>query len=157
MSRSLPPIDALQAELAAAVAQLDPVPSAVTDFARVALDLRTIDAELAELTYDSAADAEQALAVRGGGSPRMLSFEAGGLGIELEVTPAGDSRDFEGQLVPAQSAAIEIRHPHGTLSAEADEVGRFTARGVPAGPISLRCRLHAVAMATPVTTEWLPL
>src|SRR3954452_3735878 len=157
MSASPDPHDALLAELAEVVAQVDPVPSAVTDFARIALELRTVDAELAELTYDSAADAEQALAVRSGSSPRMLSFEAGGLGIELEVTPSGDTRDLEGQLVPPQAADIEIRHPARTFAVEADEVGRFTAQGIPAGPVSLRCRLRAVAMATPVTTEWLPL
>jgi hypothetical protein len=138
-------------------AKVDPVPAAVTEFARLALGLRTIDAELAELVYDSATDAELATAVRGGESARMLSFAAGAVSVELEVTVAGEVRDLVGQLVPPQAATIEIRHRDGSVEVAADDLGRFAAPGIAAGPVSLQLRLLAVPHATPVTTEWLPL
>ena len=58
--------DALAGRLRDVVAQIDPVPHAVTEFALAAIDSRTLDAEIAELVYDSAADADQAALVRSG-------------------------------------------------------------------------------------------
>jgi hypothetical protein len=147
--------EALLAELRALAARADPVPERVREAARGSLTWRTIDEELARLVYDSALDAELAALVRGG-EARLLTFELDGLAVEVEATAADDgSLVLVGQIVPPGAAAIEVRHPGGTVAAAADDVGRFRVAGVPAGPVSLRTR-RAGADAW-VATEWVTL
>ena len=67
------PDDRLLAELAAALDAADPVPARVLDAAKESFTWRTIDAELAELVFDSA---EQQLAgVRGIDGTRQVTFQ----------------------------------------------------------------------------------
>ena len=99
----------------------------------------------------------QAGASAGRGSPewRQLSFPASGLTIELEITGSGDERRLTGQLIPRQPAVVDIRHAHGVITVEADELGRFSAEAVPPGQISLRSRLGPVTDQSPVVTGWI--
>ena len=157
MAEMNPHDEALLEALRAVVGRVDPVPGAVDEFARAALDFRSVDAELAELVYDSAADAGQALAVRGGTAARMLSFEAGELTIELEIVVAGDRRELRGLIIPPFAADIEVRHREGVTPVSSDAMGRFHVTGLPAGPASLRLRLDPEAGAGTIETEWLPL
>ena len=92
-------------------------------------------------------------AVRGGPEWRQLSFRASGLTIELEITGGGDYRRLMGQLIPRQSAVVDIRHGHGVITVEADTLGRFSAEEVPFGQISLRCRLGSDQ--APIVTGWI--
>jgi hypothetical protein len=85
---------------------------------------------------------------------RRLSFRASGLSVELEITGTAASRRLAGQLVPRQSAVVDIRHGEGVTSVEADALGRFRADDVPAGPLSLRCRLGAGPGHASVLTGW---
>jgi hypothetical protein len=94
-------------------------------------------------------------AVRGGPEWRQLSFRASGLTIELEITGSGDVRRLIGQLIPRQSAGVDIRHGHGVITVEADTMGRFSAEEVPFGQISLRCRLGPDQ--APIVTGWISL
>ena len=56
-------------------------------------------------------------AVRGGGPEwRQLSFRASGLTIELEITGSGDYRRLIGQLIPRQSAVVDVRHGQGVIT-----------------------------------------
>jgi len=98
-----------------------------------------------------------AAAVRGGPEWRQLSFRASGLTIELEITGSGDYRRLMGQLIPRQSAVVDIRHAHGVITVEADSLGRFSADEVPFGQISLRCRLGSQKDQSPVVTGWISL
>jgi hypothetical protein len=102
-----------------------------------------------------AALAPDASGVRGGPEWRQLSFRASGLTIELEITGSGDYRRLMGQLIPRQSALVDIRHGEGVISVEADTLGRFSADEVPLGQISLRCRLGSDQ--SPVVTGWITL
>jgi hypothetical protein len=99
----------------------------------------------------------QAGASAGRGSPEwhQLSFPASGLTIELEITGSGNDRRLTGQLIPRQPAVVDIRHADGVITAEADELGRFSAEAVPAGQISLRSRLGPVTDQSPVVTGWI--
>jgi len=142
--------ETLLGELRRVMGDADPVPDHVVAAAELALDWRTIDDELAELLHDSS---EQAVGVRAESGARMLSFGGDGLTIELEVAGEGPERTLTGQLDPPAPARIEIRHPGGVTEVEADAQGRFIARGVPAGTVSLRCLVGPRAVATP----WLPL
>ena len=142
--------ETLLGELRRVMGDADPVPDHVVAAAELALDWRTIDDELAELLHDSS---EQAAGVRAEAGARMLSFGGDGLTIELEVAGEGPERTLTGQLDPPAPARIEVRHAGGVTEVEADAQGRFIARGVRAGTVSLRCLVGPRAVATP----WLPL
>jgi len=147
-----PDDDAFLDELRALASEGDPVPERVLAAARGSFTWRTIDAELAELAYDSALDTGQLATVRSAETVRLLTFETPELTIELEVTAVEGRRRILGQLVPAAPGTIELRHAGGLLELEADAQGRFTADGVEPGPISLRWRRDEPGGA--VTTEW---
>jgi hypothetical protein len=148
--------EALLEELRAAARRFDPPPPPVLEAARASLTWRTVDAELAALRFDSVVD--QALAaVRSAEGPRLLTFAAPGLDIEVEVSPIGPRRQLVGQLVPAQAARIDVRHAGGVTTVQADQLGRFGVEAVSAGPVSLRCHLATEPPTPPVVTEWISL
>ena len=135
--------------------RFDPAPPEVVAAARAsfawrAADLELADLELAQLVYDSAVDDQVLVGVRSAGGPRQLTFEAPGLTVEVEVDPDGHS--LVGQLVPPQPARLEVRHPGGSITVDADERGLFTTPNLPPGPVSLRCPNGSGTGAT--TTEW---
>lgn len=135
------------------VGAADPVPTEVVEAAKASLTWRSIDAELAELAYDSLLDDGLLVGTRSESAPRSLTFEAAEVTVEVEVVDMGARRRLLGQLVPPRPADIQVRHSGGLIRVGADEVGRFTAAGVAPGPVSLRCRV-AGAEAAPVETPW---
>jgi hypothetical protein len=151
-----PEDEELLQELRAAARRFDPPPDAVLEAARASLTWRTIDAELAALEFDSVVDLATT-AVRSSEGPRLLTFAAPGLSIEVEVSPIGPRRQLVGQLVPAQPARIDVRHAGGVTTVRADQLGRFGADAISAGPVSLRCHLGDSPSSLPVVTEWIPL
>jgi hypothetical protein len=135
--------DALVGDLRRVLGIVDPVPEHAQLAARLAIEWRSIDAELAALVHDSRTD-EPALALRGTAAPRALTFEALELTIEIETVPEGASGDdlrLVGQLIPPQAAQIAIHNGDDLVLRHADERGRFDATGLRPGPLSLRCRL----------------
>jgi hypothetical protein len=136
------------------VLENDPVPPGAVVSAGASFALRSIDDELASLVYDSLTDADLFAGVRSGTrAVRQLSFEAGELVLEMEVTGA---RYLVGQVVPPQVAVIELRHRGGTTDVETDELGCFHFRALPEGPVSFRC-CPARPAAPPVATSWIAL
>lgn len=114
--------------------------------AEAAFSWRTIDAELAALTYDSLAD-EAVLVRDAGATSRQLVFEGEGLGVELEHTPDG----LVGQLVPPVAGTVTLLGPAGELaSVEADDLGLFRFEGPRRGPVRLRC----VTGTDDILTDW---
>ena len=101
--------------------------------------------------------AESSPAARCSAERRQLSFRASGLTIELEITGNGGGWRLAGQLIPRQSAIVEIRTAGGVITAEADSLGRFSVDNVPFGPVSLRCRLGNDTDQSPVVTGWIAL
>ncbi len=148
------PDDELTTELRRLAARLDPVPPELLDAAAGAFAWRDIDAELAELVFDSLLDTDEASLVRGAPERRLVSFAGGGLTIDVEVTTAGPERMVMGQMVPPQRGVVDIRRRQETVSIEADELGRFRSGPLPPGPLSLRLR---PAGGAPVVTDWLAL
>lgn len=138
--------DALLAALADATRQAGEPTGTMAAAAEAAFSWRTIDAELAALTYDSMAD-EAALVRDAGTTSRQLVFEGEALGVELEHTPDG----LVGQLVPPASGSVTLLGPAGELaSAEADELGLFRFDEAPRGPVRLRC----VTEGADILTDW---
>ena len=74
----------------------DPVPDRVLEGARAAWTWRTIDQELAELVFDSAAELT---GVRSEDTARQLTFRAPGMEIEVMIVDEA-SRRIVGQLIP---------------------------------------------------------
>lgn len=141
--------DELLATLGRALREADPVPSQVTEFAKAGYGWRTIDAELAELVFDSAV--EELAGVRSDDETRQVTFRAPGVEIEVAVLAEG-ARRIIGQLVPPQPAEIELRFNGESRSTQSDHLGRFAFHDVPTGPISLRCDLGDDQT---VQTDWM--
>ncbi|PZT71084.1 hypothetical protein DN402_01795 [Streptomyces sp. SW4] len=136
----------LEEELRQAAAILDPVPAELSRIAVEAHALHDVDARLAELTFDSLVDG---IPVRGEEDPpRMLTFTAGEVTIDVEVGADG----LIGQLLPPGPARIEVLSgPQATGSLHADDLGRFTGQAPQAGPFALRL----LTGGDVVVTEWL--
>jgi hypothetical protein len=147
--------DALLAELRAAAAVHDSVPPAVLAAAKASLTWRTIDAELAQLAFDSSVD-ESPVLVRGPGlvsDEQLLTFETDRVSIDLQVTRLGEGRRLVGQLAPAGVASIEVRSATGAVvTARTDALGRVPVLDVPAGALSLRIQFEGEL--TVVVTDW---
>jgi hypothetical protein len=152
------------ARLRALFAQIDPVDPVLMEQARLAFGWRTLDAELAELSYDSLADREVMAAVRDGGAaadgPRLLGFDtdvAGDTGsaltVEVEFSSERGNACIVGQLMPPTPATVCVLssvRPHPAATVAADELGRFRVEPVPSGPVRLRVQVHGRI----VDTSW---
>lgn len=136
----------LEEELRRAAAVLDPLPPALLQIAVDAYALHDLEARVAELTFDSLVDA---IPVRGAAdAPRMLTFRAGEVMLDVEVTSGG----LMGQVLPPQPARIEVLGgPGSAVPLAADEMGRFSVDTAPSGPFALRLRTGEDV----VVTEWL--
>ncbi|HEX2403521.1 MAG TPA: hypothetical protein VHM29_02380 [Acidimicrobiia bacterium] len=128
--------------------QSDPSPADVSEFAKAALSWRTIDADLAQLSYDSSEDSNS-VSVRGVATSRRLAFESGELTIDLEHEPV--SGHLLGQLEPAGRMTVELHVLDTVLVSESDELGRFSFDGIRSGPFALVIRLAGDEV---VKTEW---
>src|SRR5215472_18630087 len=113
----------LTEELRRLAARLDPVPPELLRGAAAAFAWRDIDAELAELVFDSLIDNSEAALVRGSPDQRLVSFAGGGLTIDVEVSGTGAARTVMGQIAPPQRGLVEIRRRQETMTVEADELG----------------------------------
>jgi hypothetical protein len=142
----------LLAELRKAMRERQAVPREFVSAAKSAFAWRDIDAELAQLTYDSGHDSDPIASTRSeAASIRALTFTSVHLSIELEVT----QDCLLGQIVPPQSATIETQaRAGGTSVTPADEVGLFCVEPLPAGTFRLRCQ---TADGTDVVTGWVTL
>jgi hypothetical protein len=145
-----PSTDPMFATLRSVIDRADPVPAAVVDAARAAYTWRTIDAELAELTADSAM---ATASVRSSSAPRLLTFEGAGVEVEVEVAQTGSTRHLSGQLVPIGPAQITVRWSGGTQQTTADDLGRFAVDRVPAGSVSLA--IVRPDADQPIVTSWI--
>jgi hypothetical protein len=150
-----PDDDQLEEALRRHAARLEPVPASLLQAAQDAFAWRDVDGDLAELVFDSLLDTDDATLVRGSPERRLISFQASGLTIDVEVTIAAAGRAVLGQIMPPRRAAVEIRNPHGAVTVEADELGRFRSGPLRAGPMSLRLSLAADAPGSQVVTDWL--
>ena len=141
--------DRLLEDLQSLLGRVERPPRPVIEAAKESYTWRTVDAELAALTSDSVL--EEAVGVRGTQEPRLLTFEARDLIIEIEVSVAGAERRLLGQLVPPRAAQIDLRQEGATRTAQADVTGRFAVRNLLDRPLSLRCTF---VDREPVHTEW---
>ena len=147
----------LLAVLGDALRMAEPVPEAVRDMARGALTWRTVDAELAAITSDSAV--EGLVGVRGTSVARTVLFTAGE--VEVELTVASTTTDaggrsrlaLTGQVVPETAAVrVRIQHREGETLVTSDDFGAFEATDVPRGPARLLLDLPDGPVVTEAVT-----
>jgi hypothetical protein len=137
--------------LGEAVKARQAVPEWFVETGKNAYAWHNIDAELAQLTYDSDGDRGVAAAVRSeAASIRALTFTSARLSIALGV--ASDS--LMGQIIPAQPGTLEVHTTGGVTSSPVDEIGCFAVAPIPASPFRLRCRTEDGA---DVLTGWITL
>ena len=136
--------DIMMELLRQALVDVDGVPDEVVAAAKQVWTWRTIDAELAELAHDSLRDDAAMAGVRGTATLRALSFTAGSLFIEVEVSEDGDRRGLIGQVMPAPDPAgrpiVVVQGVGDPALAQRpiDELGRFDASGLGEGFVRLR-------------------
>ena len=130
------------------------VPPWFTEAGQSAYAWHNIDAQLAQLTYDSRCDQDLASVTRSAGtrsepaSIRALTFTSVRLSIELEVT----TDSLVGQIIPPRQGTIEQQGRDGeTATAPIDEIGCFYIQPVPTGSFRLRCR---TCDGLDVVTNW---
>lgn len=136
-----------------ALEEADAVPPDVLAAARAAFTWRTIDAELAEITFDSQRDDASVTAARSNQAAlRALTFASSSFVIELEVR----TDELLGQLVPP--ADQDSRFTLTMMDAESptelavDDMGCFTISPIPSRPF----RLQLTGTAS-VATDWITL
>lgn len=140
-------------DLFAVVTTADPVPYDTLRSIRACFTRRTLDAELAELVYDSVVD--EPVGVRSGSGSRQLSFQGPRVAVEMEVQ--AERQRVVGQVVPAQPSQVEVRHSGGSFVLRSDPAGRFVADDVPAGPVSFRCTGQTGDRPFAAVTDWIVL
>ena len=140
----------LLAALGEALKASEDVPSWFVETGKNAFAWHNIDAELAQLTYDSHEDRREAAVVRSEtASVRSLTFTSAHLTVELEVA----ENSLLGQIIPPRGGTLEIHTKAGTISTtEVDEIGCFAVDPIPDIPFRLRCR---TADGTDVLTGWI--
>ena len=126
------------------------VPSWFVEMGKNAYAWHNIDAELAQLTYDSQADTELAFVRSEAASIRALTFTSAHLSIELEV--GKDS--LLGQVIPPQAGTLETYTKAGQTTSLVDESGYFAVEPIPPNPFRLRFRTSDGA---DVVTGWITL
>ncbi|GAA4736961.1 hypothetical protein [Phytohabitans rumicis] len=150
--------DVLIAELRRVAGEADPVPAVVVAAARAAITTRNLDHELARLVADSAdADLGRSFeAVRGPAretESRLVSYEGGGVQVDLDLSPSGGGLRLIGQFSGAPVAECTLEQGDGTSRPVAvDDLGRFAVEDLPAGPVRLRYRS---ATGDLVRTAWI--
>lgn len=141
----------LLAALGEAIRAREEVPEWFVETGKNAYAWHNIDAELAQLTYDSSRDQDAVATVRSeAASIRALTFTSVQLSIELEVT--GGS--LVGQIIPPRAGTLEVHTTAGVTSLPVDEIGCFAVTPIPSSPFRLRCCTEDGA---DVLTGWITL
>ena len=125
--------------LKTALSTMRSVPPGYIEAGKSAYAWRNIDAELAQLTYDSAHDRGALAGVRSEpASIRALTFTSARLTIELEAV----DDCLYGQVIPTGPGAVEVQTHAGTeATSQVDELGSFRIQPIPASTFRLSCRI----------------
>jgi hypothetical protein len=148
------PDDALMDELRRIAAEVDGPPASVAELARAAFLTRNIDGELAVLVADSRlADDFEPVREYGetGLGSWLLSFQGGGVRVDIEVAERADRLALIGQFLGVEGDGHVLETASGRRPLAVDDLGRFVVEGLKHGRIRLRC--HS-ADGRPITTTW---
>jgi hypothetical protein len=136
------PVDALDTAILTGVRRVweaaDPMPPGLVDQIQFAIDLGAMDLEVSRLI-----DTQPAGAARGDEHTTVITFESRSLTImiTIEQHAKGTSR-IDGWLTPGDSHEVELRQQTTSLSATADDNGRFSFDTVPSAMTQLIVTLN---------------
>ena len=140
--------DRLLEDLGAALRGVAPASESVLAAGDAAYAWRTVDAELAALSYDSHLADEPALrsgAVGAGLPTRSLVFEGRSLSVDIELT----AETLVGQLLPPVVGEVAMFTAAGEGGrAVVDELGSFRLPCPPPGLIRFRCETPTGTLVT---------
>jgi hypothetical protein len=137
--------DRLVAELGDAVRAGREVPERFVDVGRGAFAWHGVDLELAALAFDSAGTGLPAGVRSGDVAIRAMSFEGGGMTIEVELSP----QSLAGQVVPPRPGTVELwENDAASRSTALDEDGWFDFGPRPTGPFRLCVRAGGETVVT---------
>jgi hypothetical protein len=143
--------DTLMDALREAIRAREAIPVWFVETGKSAYAWHNIDAELAQLTYDSERDQRVVTTTRSEtASIRALTFTSARLSIELEVSE--DS--LLGQILPPLAGTLEIHTTTGIDNTTVDEIGIFAVEPIPSGSFRLRYR---TPNGVDVMTGWITL
>jgi hypothetical protein len=142
----------LLAALRQALRARSEVPSEFVEAAKSAYAWHSVDAELAELTYDSSRERQATASTRSeSASIRALTFSSAHLTVAVEVT--GNS--LIGQVMPPREGTVEAQARDGAaVVAPVDEIGCFVVEPIPEGLFRLRYR---TPQGADMVTGWITL
>lgn len=135
-----PDDEAVLRALGEAMAGADPLPDAWRRDALAGFDWLTLDAEPAEVAYDSIEDVHRPLGgpmAGAGAERRRVRFEARGVAVEVEVQVTADAVRLLGRVTPCGTTRVRAVLPAGEQVAAAGEGGTFRFEELPRGPVSL--------------------
>ncbi len=150
MSDTFESDEELLARLRRVIARVDPVPPDVVAAARSCGTWRSIDTDLALLTYDSASQSNELVGVRGT-EGRLLTFTSDTLTIDIEVLPGGEG--VVGEIEGSRDAHVAVQCAAGSIEDEIDDLGRFRVRDVPEGLMRLEITDRETSRIT--RTAWI--
>ena len=135
----------LLGDLKEALIAARPVPAGISDLAALTFAWRTVDEELALLSFDST---ESLMAVRSDTTVRTLSYELEDMTIDLQINLS--ARTLIGQVDPEGEGTATLIHRDGVFDTPIEDLGTFGFDDLPAGPIAIRVTLGDRV----VRTEW---
>jgi hypothetical protein len=115
----------LLASIGAALDQIEPLPPHLVEVAYGARLMSEMEAELAELVFDSHSTEQPAMRNEAEVESRFLSFANDNLTVDLSLLP--DNRTVVGEIDPVVASELVVEGPHATsVAVPIDEFGRFT-------------------------------
>jgi hypothetical protein len=112
----------------------DPVPAALLEGAAWVHDWHNMEAELAQLTFDSTEDVELA-GVRSNGALRELTFVTEIYTIEVEVEPGPRTVTVTGSIEPPATGTMQLLVGGEMFAGDIDEQGSFHLPNVAHGTV----------------------
>lgn len=131
--------------------EVDAVPDLVSESARAAFSTRHLEDELAELLRDSYATSPAEVRLEQPG-PRLLSFEAGGVSLELQIEENHGQLVLRGLAIGTAGDAEVETMTTGPRAAVIDKQGWFRVEALPVEPVRIRVQ---AADGRAVTTGWI--
>lgn len=135
-----PDDEAVLRALREALAGADPLPDAWRRDALAGFDWLALDAEPADVAYDSIEDVHRPLGgplAGDGAERRRVRFEARGVVVEVEVQVTADAVRLLGRVTPCGTTRVRAVTPGGEQVAAAGESGTFRFDELPREPVSL--------------------
>jgi hypothetical protein len=118
----------LLAELSVMIDVMDPVPDDLAARTCFAMDLETLDFEVAQWMRE-----DQLAGVRGAATQRTVTFTVDDLTVMVSLAPDMRGNRMDGWLVPGGPHRIEVRVDGYDATTTADDGGRFVLSEVPHG------------------------